>query len=330
MFTTQPAKTMAKVAIFPAAGKLGTSVYNHLSRKLPPKQLILISRHPENIPRELISAGAEARKADYDDPDSLDGVFEGASYLFLVSYPSIQIEHRFDAHKKAMNAALKCSPGLRHIFYTSLAFGGNGNGQSKAHVMQAHLRTEAWLRELVQSRPDLSFTSIREGIYSETYTMYSSFVDITKSGQTITIPHSGEGSGIAFAKIDELGEASAALVKEVVDSPDNDRYKNSVVVLSGPKDYKFSEIADILSRIAGYDVKIQQVTAEEHSKLPAVVKVMGQDQGTATAWTTVFDAIRDGETSVVNGELERLLGRKAEDFETTVRKSLAEGTWVRR
>jgi uncharacterized protein YbjT (DUF2867 family) len=321
---------MAKIAIFPAAGKLGTSVYTHLSKKFPPNQLILISRHPKNVPHELVNAGAEVRKADYDDHESLEGVFEGASYLFLVSYPSIQIEHRFNAHQKAVNAALRCSPGLKHIFYTSLAFGGNGNGHSKAYVMQAHLRTEAWLRDLVQSRPGLSFTSIREGIYTETYTMYTSFVDITKPGQEIKIPHSGEGDGIAFAKIDELGEASAALVRGVVDSPNNRRYTNSIVVLTGPKDYSFREVADILSRIAGHDIEIQQVTAEEHSKLTAVVKVMGQDQGTATAWTTVFDAVQEGETSVVNGELERLLGRTAEDFETTVRKSLVEGTWVRR
>jgi uncharacterized protein YbjT (DUF2867 family) len=160
--------------------------------------------------------------------------------------------------------------------------------------------------------------------------MYTSFIDLKNPVDTIKIPHSGSGPGIAWAKIDELGEASAKLVEEYLKKPTNERYRNKIVVLTGPKDYSFNELAKILSRIAGKAILIEEVSPEQHTSNPAVVKVMGQDQGTATAWTTVFDAVRAGETSTVNGELERLLGRKAEDLETTIKKSLAEGTWVRR
>lgn len=166
--------------------------------------------------------------------------------------------------------------------------------------------------------------------YSETYTMYTSFIDLRNPGDPIRIPSNGSGPGIAFVKIDELGEASAKLVKEFLGDPSDPRYKNQILVLTGPKDYSFNEVASILSRIAHKQIAVEEVTAAQHATNPAVVKVMGQDQGTAAAWTTVFEAVKDGETSVVNGELERLLGRKAEDFETTIRKSLAEGTWVRR
>lgn len=160
--------------------------------------------------------------------------------------------------------------------------------------------------------------------------MYTSFVDLKAPDSTIKIPHDGTGPGIAWVKIDELGEASANLVKEFLDDPASPRYKNKVVVLTGPKDYSFEELAAILSRVARRDIPLETVTAEEHSNNPAVVKVMGQDHGTAAAWTTVFEAVKAGETSTVNGELERLLGRKAEDLESTIRNSVAEGTWVRR
>jgi uncharacterized protein YbjT (DUF2867 family) len=159
--------------------------------------------------------------------------------------------------------------------------------------------------------------------------MYTSFIDLKNPTSTIKIPHSGSGRGIAWAKIDELGEASAKLVKEYHDAPTSNRYRNKIVVLTGPKDHSFEEMASILSRISGKKIIIEEVSPEQHSSNPAVVKVMGQDQGTAAAWTTVFEAVKAGETSVVNGELERLLGRKAEDIETTIRKSLAEGSWVR-
>ena len=155
-----------RIAVFPAAGKLGTSFCRHLLSLVPARQLILISRHPEKISKEWTDAGAEVRKADYDQPETLKGVFAGASYLFLVSYPSIQIDHRFESHQRAINAALESNPGLQHVFYTSLAFGGDGLAESKAYVMQAHLKTEAWLKSLVESNSKLTYTSIREGMVS--------------------------------------------------------------------------------------------------------------------------------------------------------------------
>jgi uncharacterized protein YbjT (DUF2867 family) len=45
-------------------------------------------------------------------------------------------------HFAAVDAALKA--GVGHIYYTSLAFGS----ESEAGVMQAHLRTEAYLKGL--------------------------------------------------------------------------------------------------------------------------------------------------------------------------------------
>ena len=86
---------MAKVAVFPAAGKIGASIYTHLSELIPSKNLLLISRYPEKIPSRLVEAGVATRKADYNDADSLDRVFEGVSCLVLISYPSIESDYRF-------------------------------------------------------------------------------------------------------------------------------------------------------------------------------------------------------------------------------------------
>lgn len=86
---------MAKVAVFPAAGKIGASIYTHLSELIPSKNLLLISRYPKKIPSRLVEAGVATRKADYHDADSLNHVFEGVSCLVLISYPSIESDYRF-------------------------------------------------------------------------------------------------------------------------------------------------------------------------------------------------------------------------------------------
>jgi len=63
---------------------------------IDPREVVLICRHPEKLPSEYSEAGVTMRKADYDTPESLDHVFDDVSCLVLVSYPSIEYEHRFE------------------------------------------------------------------------------------------------------------------------------------------------------------------------------------------------------------------------------------------
>ena len=87
---------MVKVAVFPAAGKIGSSIYMNLFDLVPPEDLLLISRSPEKIHPRLVTAGVQTRKADYNDTKSLDHAFDDISCLILISYPSIENDHRFE------------------------------------------------------------------------------------------------------------------------------------------------------------------------------------------------------------------------------------------
>lgn len=89
-----PPPTMT-TAVFPASGGLGTATYSSLLTLLDPRDVVLVSRHPEKLQRERES-GATLRRADFDDPVSLRGVFDGVETLNLISYPSIEYEHRFE------------------------------------------------------------------------------------------------------------------------------------------------------------------------------------------------------------------------------------------
>jgi uncharacterized protein YbjT (DUF2867 family) len=64
-------------------------------------------------------------------------------------------------HKNAIDAAKRA--GVKHVYYTSLAFDPAG----ASAVMRAHRDTEAYLKE-----SGLTYTIIREGIYSESYPLY--------------------------------------------------------------------------------------------------------------------------------------------------------------
>lgn len=92
---------MTKIGVFPASGGLGTSIINHLANLTTPSQLTLISRKPERL-SEFERAGATVRQADYDDPATLEHAFDGVDVLMLISYASVEIDHRFNVGRKQL------------------------------------------------------------------------------------------------------------------------------------------------------------------------------------------------------------------------------------
>ncbi|KAK4692865.1 hypothetical protein P7C71_g4422, partial [Lecanoromycetidae sp. Uapishka_2] len=94
------------------------------------------------------------------------------------------------------------------------------------------------------------------------------------------------------------------------------------MLLSGPKSWSIGESLQIWADIANKEVKIKQVEAEAYSNDPQTQEIMGLHgpEDPAKKWASTFDAVRRGETDVVTGDLERLLGRKPEGFEETIKR----------
>lgn len=194
--------------------------------------------------------------------------------------------------------------------------------------MQAHLKTERYFKSLESELADRSdkkpvtFTVIREGIYSESFPMYTGFPDLQDPPDEVKIPHDGSGPGIAFAKIDDLGEATAKLVKEYLDSPSDFKYQNRVMLLSGTRVWSLADTVKLLGQVKGKDMKVKQVTEEEYAAEPRVQEMLGSHGPgeVPKQWATSFDAVSKGECAVVSVELRRLLGREPEGFEETVKR----------
>ncbi|KAF7595956.1 hypothetical protein BBP40_004102 [Aspergillus hancockii] len=304
-------------AVFPASGGIGGSTVKHLLLRLRAKDLVFIARNPHKLEPES-NAGATIRKADYDDDSSLEHAFDGVHTLFLISYASVEHEYRTKRHQVAIDAAIHS--GVKYIFYGSLGYGGRPeNKESVAHVMQAHLDTERYLDECTQRYPGFGYTIIREGLYSESYPLYTSFFDPMNPVDTVNIPHDGSGPGIAWVKRDELGEGTAELMARFVKNPGGFKYRQQTVLLSGDKTLTLKETVDVLSKIAKRPVQIQKVTEDEFAALPQNQQNFtyhGVDH--SKAWTSTFEAFRQGEGAYVDPLLKELLGRELEDFKTTI------------
>lgn len=83
------------------------------------ENVIAASRYPEML-SDLASRGAEIRKADFDDPATLDLEFAGVERLLIVSTDALGVPgKRQRQHRAAVDAAVKA--GVGHIIYTSMS-----------------------------------------------------------------------------------------------------------------------------------------------------------------------------------------------------------------
>lgn len=197
---------------------------------------------------------------------------------------------------------------------------------SKAEVMQAHLDSEAHLASIAKSDTGFTYTSVREGLYSESFPIYTAFLDPKSApdGFEVQIPHDGGGPGVSWVKRDELGEATAKLIARYcgVGGQFPQQLVNGKVLLTGSKQIGLAETVNILGRAVGKTLKIREVPADEYVKLPQVVGKFGGEEKART-WATAWESIRAGETALVTEDLEEILGRKPEEFEKTIQEMLS-------
>ena len=326
---------MKTIGIFPASGRLATSTLTHLlqpsssssspSSTSPPFSLILISRKPSKLPptlTALLPPTTVLRTASYESPpEDLAAAFAGVDVLLLVSYPSPAHEYRSSVQLPALTAAH--AAGVRHVFYSSLAFALPDRDVSKAVVMRAHLDSEECLRELGGIDGRFTWTSLREGLYQESLFMYTAHWDAQQKKPTeVCIPHDGSGPGVPWAARDDFGEATARLMAQYMASPSAFPYKDTIVPLTGPRSWTLAETVAAMGRAAGVDgdLTIRQVSVDEYARQEHVLAFFGGDPERAREWATVWAAIAAGETYHQGGELEEILGRKPVGLEDRLRE----------
>ncbi|KAF3033945.1 hypothetical protein E8E12_000504 [Didymella heteroderae] len=219
------------------------------------------------------------------------------------------------AFRYAINAAIRS--GVKHIFYSSLGFAGNTD-DSLAFVMQAHLDTEQYLAKLSANDPSITYTIVRQGLYTESFSMYLGFDDLKNPPRELKIPHDGEGPGIAWVKRDELGEATAHLLVDYAKDPTTFAYVNSTLLLSGPQALSLKESVESIGRILGKEMKIRQSSVDEWASQDMVQASHYLAGDIAKHWATAYDALKRGEGSLVTNILPNLIGREPETFEETI------------
>ncbi|KAF4548814.1 Hypothetical protein D9617_25g061440 [Elsinoe fawcettii] len=316
-----PSTRSKKLAILGASGKLAFSTLQSLlSHSLIPASSIVattsaIGRSAPQVTK-LSALGVEVRHADFDDPFSIERALADVESLFLVSSPRIDLDFhdvqkykgREKDHISAIEAARRA--GVKHVYYSSLAFGR----PSKAGVMRAHIVTE----EYFEGQTEVDWTVMREGLYNESWPLYLGHWKLGEDERQ-TVKVAGDGK-VSWTSIPDLGLANALIL-----AGDREEWKGKTVYLSNTKGAKtLDELAGLVSKSLGRDVKVQVVDKEEHEGF--YIKERGMDDGLIKWWSSSYDALKDGECAIKDDTLEKLLeskGVKPTSMEETVQKMLS-------
>ncbi|GAA5830548.1 hypothetical protein JCM5353_002907 [Sporobolomyces roseus] len=292
--------------IFPASGGLDGSAVESLSTF---ESSILIARNPGKL-KHLEARGATLRQADSDESSMA-----------------------YSVHKKAIDSAIKIKSGVKHILYTSLNFAGPADSTtSSAYGMQAHVKTEAYLRQLHEEDPSFTFTLIREAQYSKSFPLYTSSWSFENPCSTIKIPHSGSLPGASWAKqVKPMPNSSSKHIQRSASFPTDFEYSNRTVLLTGPREISLGGVVEILARTSGTPVTIEEVSVEEFANQESQQNGEGYGSGDfAKKWATSFEGIKERSARIVTDDLEELLGREPETFEVTVARMAKEAKEARK
>ncbi|KAJ4989328.1 NmrA-like family protein [Stagonosporopsis vannaccii] len=309
------------IALTSATGKLGGAVLSAIleNNLIDTKELVVCtSSDPKDSRFDVLrSQNIVLRQANFDDSSSLKEAYSGCDKVFLVSTPRIEMDYndaplwhgREKHHRAAIDAALEV--GVKHIYYTSLGF----SNPSKAGVMRAHIRTEAYLHDL-EKDGKTKVTIIREGLYNESWPLYFGYYFGLKGETRKEVVVAGDGP-ISWTSISDMAYGTA----KVLTAP-SEQWSGKTFYLSQKRTWTLQDVAGIVSKVKGEEVRLKVVSREDYENFYAE---RGTERASVEWWSSSYDALKDGECAIDDPTLERLLketGRSPESLEATIERML--------
>ncbi|ALV51653.1 SDR family oxidoreductase [Streptomyces althioticus] len=280
------------IVVTGASGKLGRHVVEQLLEKVPAGQVTAVVRSPEKV-ADLAERGVRVAVADYNAPETFDGLFTTGDKVLLISGNEFD-KGRVRQHSVVIDAAK--AAGVALLAYTSAP------GSLTASLADDHRGTE---RALLDS--GVPYVLLRNGWYHENYT--ENLAPVLEHGAVVAA--AGEGRISTASRADYAAAAVAVLTGE--------GHENATYELGGDEAWSFAEYAAELSRQTGREIAYNAVTPEA---LTGILAGAGLPEPAAAMFADVDAAIAKGELVVDSGDLSRLAGRPTTPLSEAVAAAL--------
>jgi NAD(P)H dehydrogenase (quinone) len=277
-----------------ASGHLGRLVVEALlDQGTPASDIVAAARTPEKVV-DLSERGVEVRRADYDDPSSLDAAFAGVDRLLFIS--GSEVGQRIAQHTNVIDAAKRA--GIGFVAYTSII---------RADTTDLALAADHRTTEELLAASGLTYALLRNSWYLENYT--GQLPTFLEHGAVLGAARDGRVS--AATRADYAAAAAAVLA-----GGDHD---GAVYELGGDHAFTLSELAAAVSRVSGREVVYRDLPVEDYT---AALVAAGLPEGYAAALADSDRGIAEGALFTDSGDLSRLAGRPTTDLEDALRADL--------
>lgn len=182
--------------------------------------------------------------------------------------------------------------------------------------MRAHIRTEKYLHEL-EEQGKCKITLIREGLYNESWPLYFGYYFGLKKESKKEVVVAGDGK-ISWTSIPDMAFCTA----KVLAAP-SEQWAGKTFYLSQKNSRSLKDIAAIVGRVRGEEVKLKVVSRKEYEDF--YVKEKGMERPSVEWWSSSYDALKDGECEIDDPTLESMLkeaGRTPKPLEETIEEML--------
>ena len=267
------------IVVTGATGKLGRLVIEGLLLRVPAAEITAAVRDPGRA-ADFAERGVDVRRADYDEPDTLDAAMEGADRVLLISSNNPQ---RSVAQHAAVIDAVKRA-GVARLAYTSLWHADIATALPAA----PHRETEPHIRA-----SGVPFTMLRNNLYTEQFAP-----QVRQAAASGTLIGTGHGHVASATHADYAAAAVAVLT--------GDGHEGKVYELGGDTSWSLPELAAEISRAAGRDVVYQDVRPEQYREL---LIGSGLPPMVADAALDTCRAVAEGEFAGTSTVLSGLIGR---------------------
>ncbi|MEU6588305.1 SDR family oxidoreductase [Streptomyces sp. NPDC046881] len=267
------------IVVTGATGHLGRHVVEQLLEKVPAERITAVVRD-EAKAADVAARGVRLAVADYNAPETFDGVFAAGDKVLLISGNEFD-KGRVGQHTVVIEAAR--AAGVALLAYTSAP------GGLTAALADDHRATEE-----VLLASGLPYSLLRNGWYHENYT--ENLAPVLEHNAVVQA--AGEGRVSSASRADYAAAAVAVLTGE--------GHENTTYELGGDEAWSFAEYAAELSRQTGREIVYNAVPVET---LTDILTGAGLPAPLAGILAGVDVSIARGELVVSSGDLSRLIGR---------------------
>ncbi|MEV4134446.1 SDR family oxidoreductase [Dactylosporangium sp. NPDC049742] len=260
------------ITVTGATGQLGRLVVDQLRQR---------GVDPIAAVRDTTKAGGNARKADYDKPETLVPAFEGTDRLLFIS--SSDAGRRLDQHRAVVDAAVKA--GVGHIVYTSI---------TRADTSANPLAPEHKATEELIVASGLPYTFLRNNWYFENYT--AGLATALQHG--VILGAAGEGR-VAAATREDFAEGAVAVLT-------GEGHEGKIYEVGGDATMSLADLAAEVTAQSGTKVEYRDLPADDYAQ--ALIG-FGLPEQFARLLAAADTSIAAGSLDVPGADLSTLIGR---------------------